>query len=225
MQRSESVKWMLTTRASLVSTLLGLALGCGPTFSAHPELSEAAQHSALAISDTLEALIAEGKDEPEDRQFAYDQVQHLPAETAPEAFARAAVTGRLVQQRGMLAANLVGDVERFARKSLALDPTFREGAAARMLGTLYVLAPAALLQHGDSEIGLEMLEELTRKRPDDPQNQLRLAEAYIALGDSAPARPHLCLARRARQTLRRDEQKLLDRLVQEVRPLGCAADP
>jgi len=225
MQRSESVKWMLTTRASLVSTLLGLAIGCGPTLSARPELSEAAQHSGLAISDTLEALIAEGKDQPDDRKFAYEQVQCLPADTAAEAFARAAVTGRLVQQRGMLAANLVSDVERFARKSVELDPTFREGAARRMLGTLYVLAPAALLRHGDSEIGLEMLEQLTRERPADPQNQLRLAEAYIALGDPGPARPHLCLARLARQTLRRDEQMLLDRLVQEVRPLDCAPDP
>ena len=77
-------------------------------------------------------------------------------------FARADVTGRLVQQRGFLAANLVPDIERAARRSRELDPNFRDGAATRLLGTLYVIAPAAVLEHGDSEQGLELLEGLVR---------------------------------------------------------------
>ena len=47
----------------------------------------------------------------------------------------------------------VRDVERSARRSRELDPGFRDSAATRLLGTLYVIAPASLLKHGDSEAG------------------------------------------------------------------------
>jgi hypothetical protein len=81
-------------------------------------------------------------------------VRRQKEDTAASTFARAAVTGRLVQQKGLRAANLVPEIERFARRSRELDPDFRDGAATRLLGTLYVVAPATLLRHGDSEVGL-----------------------------------------------------------------------
>jgi hypothetical protein len=70
-----------------------------------------------------------------------------------------------------------------------LDPDFRSGPATRLLGTLYVMAPAVSLEHGDSEGGIELLQGLVQTRPDVLENQLRLAEAYIALHDPAPAGP------------------------------------
>ncbi len=176
---------------------------------------------ALALSDALEELIAAGTDTPADRERTYEAVRAHEEDTAAYTFARAAVTGRLVQVRGLLAANLVGDVERYARRSVELDPRFRDGAATRMLGTLYVLAPAALLEHGDSERGIEMLESLTEERPDLPENHLRLAEAYVALGDPAPARPHLCRCFESKNVLRPDDQALLARLANDAEPLGC----
>lgn len=179
------------------------------------------QEDALALSDALETLIAEGADTPADREFAWKAVQRHEEDTAAYCFGRAAITGRLVQQRGLLGANLVPDVERYARRSRELDPEFRNGAATRLLGTLYVIAPAALIAHGDSEEGLGLLEGLTREHPDVLENHLRLAEAYIALGDPDPATPHLCACLDGRARLRHDDQQLLDRLIAGVGKVTC----
>ena len=147
------------------------------------------------------------------REYAYQVIRAQKEDNAAYAFARAAVTGRLVQQRGLRGARQVGEVERWALRSRTLDPDFRDGAATRLLGTLYVIAPATFLDHGDSELGLEMLEQLVQEHPEVVENQLRLAEAYIALGDLDPAGPHLCACLAQRTALRRDDQQLLDQLV------------
>jgi predicted Zn-dependent protease len=137
-------------------------------------------------------------------------------------FARAAVTGRLVQQKGLMAAHLVPEIERCARRSRDLDPDFRGGAATRLLGTMYVMAPAVLLQHGDSEEGLQLLEGLVQTHPKVPENHLRLAEAYIALGDPAPAGPHLCRCLADKAALRPDDQRLLQHLIDGAGLPPCA---
>ncbi len=200
-----------------------LATGCAARKGAvHAPLRAAADHGdALAVADALEALIAAGIDTPADRQYAYDAVSTDTTDTAAANYARASVTGRLVQQKGLLGANLVPDVEREALRSRELDPAFRDGAATRLLGTLYVLAPASFLQHGDSEDGLDLLIGLVQTYPNDAANHLRLAEAYIALGDPAPAGPHLCRSLDSRATLRRDEQILLANLIASVGSLDC----
>jgi len=201
--------------ALLVAALLCLAPACAVRKGAvHPELSAAGERQdALALSDALEALIAAGQDTPADRQYAYDIVRVHDEDTAPSMFARAAVTGRLVQQKGLMAAHLVPEIERCARRSRDLDPDFRGGAATRLLGSLYVMAPAGLLQHGDSEEGLQLLEGLVQAHPKVPENHLRLAEAYIALGDPAPAGSHLCRCLADTAALRPDDQRLLRQLV------------
>jgi hypothetical protein len=212
----------LRLAVALVACLLAAcATARGPV---HPEVESAVRGGdALAISDALEALIQQGADTPGDRQLAYDAVMDDDADTAADTFARAAITGRLVQQRGLLGADLVGDVERNARRSRELDPAFRDGAATRLLGTLYIIAPAIYLKQGDSELGLELLEGLVEQRPDVPENHLRLAEAYIALRDPDPAGPHLCRALASREALRPDERVLLDRLVESTGPLDCGS--
>jgi hypothetical protein len=190
-----------------------------------PELATlAGSADALALYDRLEALIAAQKDAPQDREFAYQAIQGHDDGTAGYAFARAAITGRLAELHGMAAGSLVGEAERWARRSRQLDPEFRDGAAARMLGVLYVLAPARLLEHGDSEEGLAILEDLTERRPDVLENHLRLAEAYLALGDEEPAHSHLCTLLGRRAELPRDHERLLLRLVEDVGGagrLGC----
>lgn len=208
----------LPSRA-LLGLLIATACASPTPRVVNPSLSAAAQtRDALAISDALEALIESGSDTPADREFAYEAVSATPGETAADSFARAAVTGRLVQQRGLTGAPLIGEVERFALRSRTLDPDFREGAATRLLGTLYVIAPGALVEHGDSERGLELLEGLVSAHPETLENQLRLAEAYIALGDPDPAAPSLCICIARRSELRRDDQKLLDQLVATAAP-------
>jgi hypothetical protein len=208
----------LTTRvfrhALVLATGVCLLVGCATRHPVHPELRSAAeQRSALDLSDALEALIAEGRDTTADREFAYHAVRTHDEDTAASTYARAAITGRLVQQKGLLGANMVGDVERYARRSRELDPDFRDGAATRLLGTLYVIAPAALLDHGDSETGLALLERLVQAHPDALENHLRVAEAYIALSDPAPATPHLCRCLAGKSALRPDDQRLLAQLV------------
>ncbi len=189
----------------------------------HPQLATVAeQGDALALSDALEALIAAGQDTPRDREYAYQMVRKDQTDTAAAAFARAAITGRVVQLKGLRAAHLVASVEREARHSRELDPNFRGGAATRMLGTLYVIAPATLLEHGDSETGLQLLEDLTAAHPEVPENHLRLAEAYVTLHDPDPAAPHLCFCIAHRTQLRPDEQQLLKELLDEAGAPSCA---
>lgn len=210
--------------ALLAVACLCLSSACATRKGAvHPELSAAGdRQDALALSDGLEALIAAGQDTPADRQYAYDVVRVHEEDTAPSLFARAAVTGRLVQQTGLLAAHLVPEIERGVRRSRDLDPEFRGGAATRLLGTLYVMAPAVLLQHGDSEVGLQLLEGLVQTHPEGLENHLRLAEAYIALGDPTPAGPHLCRCLADKAALRLDDQTLLQQLIDEAGLPPCA---
>jgi hypothetical protein len=187
-------------------------------------LSVAAEtRDALTIADALEELIARGEDTSADRQFAYAEVKAHAIDTAPYAYARAVVTGRLVQQKGLLGADMVGEVEHFAKRSRELDPNFRDGAATRMLGTLYVVAPSALLKSGDSETGLELLEDLVAKHPEILENHLRLGEAYIALGDVEPAKDHLCRCSAERARLRADDQRLLSQLLKDAGNPRCQA--
>ncbi len=203
--------------------LIALASACAlRRQTVHAELTAAAdRQDVLALSDTLEALIDAGHDTLADREYAYDIVHAHAEDTAPSMFARAAVTGRLVQHKGLRAANLVPEIEQCARRSRELDPDFRDGAATRLLGTLYVMAPAVMLQSGDSEVGVELLEGLVERYPDNLENHLRLAEAYIALGDPASAGTHLraCLANKA--ALRRDDQRLLEQLIDNTGPPAC----
>jgi hypothetical protein len=211
----------------LLAALLCLSPACASRRGAvHPELTAAADlQDALAVSDALEALIAAGQDTPADREYAYDVVRKHHEDTAPSMFAEAAVTGRLVQQKGLRAADLVPEIERCARRSREIDPDFRNGAATRLLGTLYVMAPVVLLKHGDSEVGIELLEGLVQAHPDVLENHLRLAEAYIALADPVPAAPHLCRCLAHKAALRRDDQLLLQQLLDStgLSPEGCSA--
>lgn len=209
----------LSARRGYAWALLGAALlgACGPCLGpirgpVDGTLTGSGLHG-LEVADALEALIARRADSQADRQYAYQRVSREPVVTAQDALARAIVAGRLTQISGFSATSLVAEVERYARSSAALDPDFRSGAAQRLLGTLYVMAPAALLEHGDSEVGLELLESLAQRFPAHLPNRLRLAEAYLALDDPEPARPHLCHCSARRSELRPDERKLLDDLL------------
>jgi tetratricopeptide (TPR) repeat protein len=219
--------------ASVVLGLVGSSVGCRhglpPEEEVAPEVAEAThRQDALSVYEELEALIAHERDSEQDRAFAYERVREMPDDQSPEyAFARAALAGRLAELRGLKAIRLVGEVERWARESVRRDPEWNDAAATRMLGTLYVKAPARYLDHGDSEDGLELLEELAEARPDDPINHLRLAEAYVHLGDRDPAAEPLCKVLPVRDQLRPDEQQLLDGLVRElggVESLACDSD-
>jgi hypothetical protein len=201
------------------------ALACSPSNApvrapVNPTLQRA-DLPILALADALEALVARGAASHADRQYAYQRVRALPASTASDALGRAVIAGRLAQISGLAAPGLVAEVEHYARLSAQLDPAFRAGAAQRLLGTLYVMAPAALLEHGDSEVGLELLISVTQRFPEQVVNRLRLAEGYVALGDPGPARPHLCYCLAHRAEMRLDDQKLLQALLEQSKLGHC----
>jgi hypothetical protein len=210
----------------LVCAVLGM--GCpGTSAPLRPEMQAAAdRRDALALSEELEELIDFGRVTDDDREAAYEAVQRWDEPTAEYAYARAALAGRLAQIRGLTAIGLVGQVESWALESIKRDPNYQGEAATRMLGSLYVLAPSSLLSHGDSEKGLEMLAKLCERHPDTLENHLRVAEAYVALGDPEPAFPHLCRCDRERARLRPSDQRVLDKVVQDAggkAALGCPA--
>ena len=214
----------LPAAIALALAIASLTTACCVPASGPPQASlaeVAAKGDGLAISDALERLVAEGKDTPSDREYALKALRARPESTAAYAFARAAVTGRVVQTRGFGGMGLAREVEHWAEVSRKLDPGFRNGAAARMLGTLYVMAPSSLVEHGDSEQGLELLEGLVKAYPDTLENRLRLAEAYIALGDPGPATPYLCRCLAGKAQLRRDDQQLLDHLFADAGHPQC----
>ncbi len=219
------------TAVVLFRTILALGLmttvACTkPGNSSTPPTQAAAELPPKAVLERLEADIEAGTASEADREQAYAVMTGMEDDgTADYAFARAAVAGRLAELRGLGAGKLVTEAETFARLTLERDPEYDDGAATRMLGTLYVMAPARLVEHGDAEDGLSMLEDLTTARPDDPRNHLRTAEAFINLDDPDPAVPYLCEAARGRATLRRDEAALLDSLVDSVAgDAGLACD-
>lgn len=212
-------------RRTLFAAVLAAALagpGCKPKANLNnPAFVET--RSAIEVYERLEALIDAQKDGKQDREDAYALVVDRAESTAAYYFARAAVAGRLAENRGLQAMGLVTEAEDYARRARAIDPDFREGSATRMLGTLYVLAPPSLLAHGDSEDGLELLENEVKAHPERLISRLRLAEAYIALGDPDPGKEHLCVVQRGEAQLSAGDRRLLAKLLADAGKLDCAA--
>lgn len=208
--------------------LVVLPAACRPSGSPqNPNYAGAAEsRDAIKVYEALEALIDAQKDTKADREDAYALINGWDDGSVAYAFARAAIAGRLAENRGLQAGGLVTEAEEFARRAREKEPDFRDGSATRLLGTLYVLAPGRLLKHGDSEAGLELLEEEVKAHPERPISRLRLAEAYVALNEPESAREHLCAAKTAEPNLGAGDRRLLARLVEEVGgegELGCAA--
>jgi tetratricopeptide (TPR) repeat protein len=213
--------------AGLVSLVcLTPAIGCKPKGPVDPSIAAAAEQGAWAIHETLEARIAAGKASEADRAAALDRVREAADDgTAAHAYARASVAGRVAEGRGLQALDLLEEIREWAEASIQRDPDFEGMAAKRMLGTLYVLA-GRHLKKGDSEEGLELLEEVAEAHPDVARNQLRLGEGYVALGDPESAFEALCRAQAGRASLTAEEQKLLDQLIEDAggaAALGCEA--
>jgi hypothetical protein len=202
-------------RAAVLALLLA---ACRPPGEAdvHPDLAAAAKVGRpTELHRVLERLIDEGRATDADRATAWAAADRKDDGTAAYAFAMAALAGRLAQARGLSALELVRETERWALRSIERDPDLDGGAARRLLGTLYVLAGPHTAK-GDSEEGLDLLAALCEQHPEVAVNQLRLAEAYVSLGDPEGGRPALCAARAGRGRLSREEQQLLARLLEDA---------
>jgi tetratricopeptide (TPR) repeat protein len=223
------VRARLFSITAIMTLALALAggVGCKPKGTVDPSISEAPPADAWAVYQALEQQIASGQASEADRVAALDKVRAAPDDqTAAYAYARASVAGRVAEGRGLKALKLLEDMRKWGLISIERDPQFQDMAATRMLGTLYVLA-GNHLQEGDSEEGLELLEEVVDAYPDSPLNHLRLAEGYIALGDPEPALESLCVAQAGREQLSGEERELLEGLVEDIggaEMLPCEGD-
>jgi len=199
-----------------VSVMLSGASGCRPQGTVDPTILEAEREGAWSIYEALELRVASGSVSDADRLAALEKLRVAEDDhTAAYAYARAAVAGRVAELRGLKALKILEEMRTWSLESIARDPGFEDMAAQRMLGTLYVLA-GDHLDAGDSEDGLELLEAVVDSFPDRADNQLRLAEAYIALGDPDPGIEPLCLAALGRAALSGEEQILLASLLEEL---------
>lgn len=215
-----AVRKSVLTRLSFVAWATVGAVACTKTRAEHSAAPTAEPTDVLAVADALERDIAGGTATTADRERAYEVVQRSRDDgSAGHAYARAALAGRLAEVRGLRATGLVREAEAHARSSLERDPEFREGSARRLLGSLYALA-ADYVEHGDSELGLELLEEQTQRYGHDVSNHLRLGEALASLGDPEAARSPLCEAKRREQELDARERELLADLLQTER-IAC----
>jgi tetratricopeptide (TPR) repeat protein len=214
-------------RRSILAIVLAFGCSAGTTRTSTTEPTAPAERDAFAIYQALEDRIESDSAAEDERVDAYQRAATITDdESAAYAFARAALAGRVAELRGAKAGKLVTEAEDWARKSIERDPEFRDRAATQLLGSLYVMAPGRLVEHGDSETGLEMLEGLVQAKPDAPAYRFRLAQAYAHLGDDDAAKPHLCASLTGRERLRTDEQRVLDELVEDAGgpdALACAA--
>jgi ABC-type Fe3+-hydroxamate transport system substrate-binding protein len=208
-----------------LAAALAFVGACKPEGSVDPSITQAPA-DAVAVHAALEQRIAAGGGSEAERVSALDQARAAPDDgSAAYAYARAAVAGRMAEERGLQALDLLDEIRDWSSKSIERDAGFQGMAATRMLGTLHVLA-GRHFKGGDSEHGLELLEQVLEAHPDAVVNHLRVAEAYVALGDPEPAFERLCVAQAGREQLTAEEQRLLDALVEDVggaAVLGCQA--
>jgi hypothetical protein len=121
-----------------------------------------------------------------------------------------------VQQRGPRGASLIAR-SKPALRSRTLDPSFGARGDAGCSNPLRS-SGASRARRPDS---IELLRGRESEHPEVVENQLRLAEANIALGDPNPAGLPLCVCLAHRDALRRDDQQLLDQLVATTGALDC----
>ena len=98
--------------------------------------------------------------------------------------------GSWTQKRGALAAvrqGVAGRLHRYAELVIALDPSFEEGGALRLLARLHATLPRVPLLSGwvDREQALPLMERALALAPSHPGNQFLMA---LTLRELAPAR-------------------------------------
>jgi tetratricopeptide (TPR) repeat protein len=95
----------------------------------------------------------------------------------------AANLGLAVREHITLAMGNLGRLETEMKQALALSPDLDEGGPMRLLGTLYLKAPAWPNGIGDRDKALELLEKAVKQHPAHPLNHLFYAQALWEDGD------------------------------------------
>jgi len=95
----------------------------------------------------------------------------------------AANLGLAVREHITLAVGNLGRLESEMKQALALTPNIDDGGPLRLLGALYLKAPAWPNGIGDIDKALELLEKAVREYPEHPLNHLFYAQALWEDGE------------------------------------------
>ncbi len=109
---------------------------------------------------------------------------------AEAAYLQAVNLGLYVQAKGMMAVGRLSELVKLL-KTAGQQPQIDDGGPWRVLGLLYVKAPAWPVGPGDLDLGLDLLKKAADSYPEHPLNHLFYAEALIADGQKEPARAEL----------------------------------
>ena len=104
--------------------------------------------------------------------------------------------GQILALYPLNASKTLGAVESHLERALELSPEVDLGGPLRVLGMLYVKAPAWPLGPGDSEAGLELLRRAAKEYPAHPLNHAFLAQALFK-EEGPSARPAIAAAVKA----------------------------
>ncbi len=97
----------------------------------------------------------------------------------------AANLGIAVREHPTLAMENLGRLEDEMKQALALSPDLDDGGPLRLLGMLYLKAPAWPNGIGDPDKALELLGKAVKKHPEHPLNHLFYAQALWDEDDEA----------------------------------------
>lgn len=132
-----------------------------------------------ANPDRREKLAAEGV------SFAEAALAQGADNDAEVHYYLAANLGLAVRERITLAMDNLGRLESEMKRAVALNPDIDYGGPLRLLGALYLKAPAWPNGIGDLDKSLELLEKAVKKHPAHPLNHLFYAQALWHEGDEA----------------------------------------
>ena len=93
--------------------------------------------------------------------------------------------GIAVREHPILAAGNIDRLETELKQAVALSPDIDEGGPLRVLGSLYLKAPAWPSGIGDRDKALELLAKAVKEHPGHPLNHLFYAQALCDEGDEA----------------------------------------
>lgn len=103
--------------------------------------------------------------------------------------------GLYVRARGLFAVNRLPDIVK-ALKAAGKKPEIDMGGPLRVLGMLYLQAPAWPQGIGDIDASVEILAEAAKQYPYQPQNRLYYAQALLENGQKEQAVEELIVAKR-----------------------------
>jgi hypothetical protein len=132
-----------------------------------------------ANPDRREKLAAEGV------SFAEEALAQGADDDAAVHYYLAANLGLAVREHITLAMDNLGRLEGAMKRALALNPDIDHGGPLRLLGALYLKAPAWPSGIGDLDKALDLLGKAVKEHPVHPLNHLFYAQALWHEGDEA----------------------------------------